>query len=229
MTKILFGLFAHPDDEAFGPAGTLIQEVKNGTELHLITFTTGENGTNPDAVIDLGAERYEEWKKAGNLIGATAMHHLGYTDGTLSNLTHIEAAASIEHIIRKTVDGRTPNSYEIEFISLDTNGMTGHIDHIVASRTACLVYERLRSTSFPVTRVRLACIPRRYAPAVSTDFVFMEPGRTEAEIDETVDARQYQAEIREVIACHVSQRNDGNNALKQRGDLLGIDTFVLYQ
>jgi hypothetical protein len=57
----------------------------------------------------------------------------------------------------------------------------------------------------------------------------MEPGRTEAEIDETVDARQYQAEIREVIACHVSQRNDGNNALKQRGDLLGIDTFVLYQ
>ena len=37
MKKIIFGIFAHPDDEAFGPSGTLLLETRSGTELHLIT------------------------------------------------------------------------------------------------------------------------------------------------------------------------------------------------
>ena len=77
MKKVIFGIFAHPDDEAFGPAGTLIQEVQNGSELHLITITAGEAGSNPDNYDDLGQIRLEEWRRSGELIGATTMTHLG--------------------------------------------------------------------------------------------------------------------------------------------------------
>ncbi|MFZ2494806.1 MAG: PIG-L family deacetylase [Candidatus Saccharimonadales bacterium] len=62
MKKVIFGIFAHPDDEAFGPAGTLIQEVQNGSEVHLITLTAGQAGSNPDNHEDPGAIRLKEWK-----------------------------------------------------------------------------------------------------------------------------------------------------------------------
>lgn len=44
MRKILLGIFAHPDDEALGPVGTLLREVRDGAELHLITLTAGQAG-----------------------------------------------------------------------------------------------------------------------------------------------------------------------------------------
>ena len=59
MQKILFGIFAHPDDEAFGPVAALLDEVEKGTELHLITLTGGENGTNPDNLDNLGEVRLQ--------------------------------------------------------------------------------------------------------------------------------------------------------------------------
>ncbi len=47
MTKHLFAVFAHPDDEAFGPSGTLLAETDAGTVLHLVLLTSGEHGINP--------------------------------------------------------------------------------------------------------------------------------------------------------------------------------------
>ena len=84
MKKIIFAIFAHPDDEAFGPSGALLKEVKDGNDLHLITFTNGDAGMNPDNARDLGAVRTQEWDKAGQLFGAKTMHLLGYEDGRLS-------------------------------------------------------------------------------------------------------------------------------------------------
>ena len=49
MKRVIFGIFAHPDDEAFGPSGTLLMETKAGTELHLITLTLGEAGITQTA------------------------------------------------------------------------------------------------------------------------------------------------------------------------------------
>lgn len=136
MQKILFGIFAHPDDEAFCVAATLLQEAQKGTELHLISLTdgNGKHSVNPDNVNNLGIVRLNEWRRAGELIGATRQHHLGYKDGTLSNDNHIEIAQQIEDLVKSVASERP--EVEIEFISLSLNGITGHIDHIVASRSA---------------------------------------------------------------------------------------------
>ena len=40
---------------------------------------------------------------------------------------------------------------EVEVITLDPNGLTGHIDHIVAARSASFVYFRLKADGVPVT------------------------------------------------------------------------------
>lgn len=224
MQKILFGIFAHPDDEAFGPVATLLKEVESGTELHLITLTAGENGTNPDNLPNLGEVRLQEWQAAGKLIGAASMTHLGYIDGTLNNLNHLEIAIKIAEIVNDTVADR--DDVEIEFMSLDLNGYTGHIDHIVASRSACLTFYRLRDSGLPMKRIRLACLTHEEVPGVNTGFVYMEPGKTLDEIDETIDGREYTEKIHEIMRCHHTQRNDYETVVKYKGENLGIDHFV---
>ncbi|HEU4830759.1 MAG TPA: PIG-L family deacetylase, partial [Candidatus Saccharimonadales bacterium] len=109
MKKIIFGIFAHPDDEAFGPAGTLLLETRAGTELHLVTLTAGDAGTNPDNHTDLGKVRLEEWRKAGQLIGASSMHSLKYKDGQLNNLSMIEVGHEIIDLVDKAID-KDPNT-----------------------------------------------------------------------------------------------------------------------
>lgn len=225
MQKILFGIFAHPDDEAFGPVGTLLYEVANGTELHLITLTGGENGSNPDNHPNLGDARLREWHAAGELIGASSMHHFGYVDGALNNLDHQEITHKIVDLTKQITANRHDST--IEFISFDLNGYTGHIDHIVATRSACLAFYRLRSDGLPMHRIRLACLTNNDVPAVNTQFVYMEQGRSPQEINETIDARQYSDKIHSVMQQHHTQRADYETVTSQKGDRLGIDYFMI--
>lgn len=227
MQKIIFGIFAHPDDEAFGPCGTLLTEIRSGAELHLITLTSGAgaHSMNPDNVSDLGKTRLEEWHASTELLGATSTHHLGYSDGTLGNNDHIEIAKQLEVIVRKTVEGR--DDISVEFITFDLNGLTGHIDHIVASRSACLAFYRLRKGLHSMKRIHLYCLPKEHYPAADTGFAFMEAGRTKAEIDEIVDARAFVDDIHAVMRCHRSQRVDCDSQIAKLGDDVALDHFIV--
>lgn len=226
MKKIIFGIFAHPDDEAFGPSGALLKEVKDGNNLHLITLTDGSAGTNPDAVTDLGKVRTEEWRQAGRLFGAKSMHLLGYEDGRLNNQVMIEAAEKISQIMMTTLEN-SQRDITVEIMSMDLNGVTGHIDHIVASRTACLVFYRMKAHDPRFSRLRLACYPASAFPTANTDWIYMEAGRRPDEIDEIIDGRAYQDELRAIVATHRTQRHDGENYLKWQGDNLGLCSFIV--
>jgi LmbE family N-acetylglucosaminyl deacetylase len=225
MKKLIFGIFAHPDDEAFGPSGTLLMETKAGTELHLITLTLGQSGTNPDNHPDLGTVRNKEWRKAGKLIGATSLHDLGYDDGCLCNSAMIGAAKKIEDIVEDICRDR--HDITIEFMSMDLNGISGHIDHIVAARASMLAFHRLKKQDKRITRIRLACIPDSYLPSENTEWLYMEAGRTKEDINEVVDARQHREEIIEIMRAHHTQRSDGESHIKQRSDTLGINYFIV--
>lgn len=224
MHKVIFGIFAHPDDEAFGLAGTLLVEKAAGNEVHLICATAGENGTNPDNVPDLGATRLAEWRSAGQLIGADSMHHLGYEDGRLSNSVYLEIADKIQRIIAPIITDRP--DVEIEFMSIDLNGITGHIDHIVIARVASYLFYRLKGSDSRITRLRLACAPKDRLPTHTCDWLYMEAGRTKQEIGERVDARVHLDTIREIIAAHHSQRTDSATHLKS-GDKVAINYFIV--
>lgn len=224
MKKIILGVFAHPDDEAFIVAGTLLKEVAAGSDLHLICLTDGAAGTNPDNVDDLGKVRLDEWRKAGQLLGAKSMHHLGYRDGLLNNSDMIEIGGKIETIIQ---DVSHDHEGEIECIAFDLNGLTGHIDHIVASRAATLAFYRLKANDSRFIRLRLACLPHELYPAPDTNWLYMEAGRRSGEIDETVDARDMRGKIIEVIRTHHSQRHDGETMIRTFGETLGMNYFIV--
>ena len=43
--KTLLVIFAHPDDESHGPAGTLSKYAHEGVQVHYLCATRGESGT----------------------------------------------------------------------------------------------------------------------------------------------------------------------------------------
>lgn len=226
MKKIIFGIFAHPDDEAFGPSGTILMETTSGNDVHLITLTLGDAGTNPDNVPDLGAIREQEWHEGGRLMGVKSMHFLDYKDGQLNNLAMLEIYDKLLTLVTDTVKDE-PDDVQIEFISMDTNGISGHIDHIVAGRSACYVFYKMKERDPRVTRIRLACIPKSYLSEPNTHWLYMDAGRDDSEIDEISDAREYHDEIIAIMRAHHSQRGDGETHIKNRGDQLGITHFIV--
>ncbi len=227
MGKIIFGIFAHPDDEAFCVAGTLLKEVSDGSEVHLVCLTDGDgqHSMNPDNVPSLGETRRKEWLEAGKLIGVTKQHHFEYADGQLCNDSHLEITKKIEDLVKNTIG--TQSDKQVEFLTLDTNGMTGHIDHIVASRSALLAYYRLKKDGFPVSRVRLACVTTDDTPDINTEFALREPGRTMTEIDETIDVRDRIDDIQKIMQAHHSQRSDANAWIEKFGDKIAINHFIV--
>lgn len=226
MKKILFAIFAHPDDESFGPSGTLLMETQAGTELHLILLTSGDSGMNPDNHSDLSNVRLEEWRTAGTLMGAQDMHYLGYKDGQMNNHSVIEIVERITDLITPVIMA-APADAQIDFITNDLNGITGHIDHIVAARAACQVFYQMKKDDERFQRIRLCCLSRKDAPRINVDWVYMEAGRTLEEIDETVDARHLRNEIITIIRTHHTQRHDGEYRIQQHGERLGIDHFIV--
>lgn len=224
MKKVIFGIFAHPDDEAFGPSGTLLMEKAAGNEVHLICATAGESGMNPDTVDNLAEVRLEEWRAAGRLIGADSLHHLGYQDGTLSNDHYHEIADRVDEIVHRTVEGR--NDITIEFITIDLNGITGHLDHICIARVAAYVYCNLKEQDSRVTRLRLACVSAEDFPDANCRWLYMERGRNAAEIAETVDAREHLETIIRIMKTHHTQRADCETLLAKLGDRVAINYFL---
>lgn len=225
MTKVIYGIFAHPDDEAFGPSGVMYDEVQRGAELHLLSLTLGGAGTNPDNEPNLSEIREQEWHASGRMIGASSQTYLGYHDGKLNNMDLITSGQQIYDIVAKRLETLGPKD-EIEFITSDLNGISGHIDHIVAARAACWAFYQLKAVDNRLTRVRMACIPATSMPTANTNWLYMEAGHPDSEIDEFIDLRQYNDQIRAIMECHQTQRADLAWHLKSRGDNLGLYYFI---
>jgi LmbE family N-acetylglucosaminyl deacetylase len=213
MRKILFGVFAHPDDEAFGPSATLMREVEAGTELHLVCATAGEGGANPDHCDNLGAVRLEEWRAAGEYIGAHRMYALGYADGHLSHHCYHALADRLEKHIREACSGLADT--ELCLMTFAANGITGHLDHIAISYITTFVYYRLKAE--PPQRVtvkELAYFGLSAEQKPQSDgkyFIYSPPGYPAAFTNRQVDVRPYVAKKYEAMRLHHSQRYDAEH------------------
>ncbi|MGE5664394.1 MAG: PIG-L deacetylase family protein, partial [Deltaproteobacteria bacterium] len=74
MTRRMLFLLAHPDDETFGPGGTIARYAGEGAEVTLVTATRGEAGMLGDPPVTdrahLGETRSAELRRAAAVLGA---------------------------------------------------------------------------------------------------------------------------------------------------------------
>ncbi len=223
MTRYLFGIFAHPDDAAFGPSGTLTMAARDGVEVHLVCATCGNAGVNPDGHKSLADIREAEEQAAAEIMGVKSCEMLRYDDGQLCNEKYLEIADRIIAHIKKTV---TDPTGEITLITFDPNGLSGHIDHIVMSQVTTYAYLKLRDEF--TMKLKYFCIPLSFAPEPNTDWIYMPEGRSQDEISEIIDVRSVRDQKIAAIKAHKTQVNDANYHLA-RGDELFDEHFMFFK
>lgn len=227
MKRVMIGIFAHPDDESFGPSGTLLKQVQDGTDVHLLLITDGEAGANPHNTPNLAQIRLDEWTKASQLIGATTTAAMHFPDGELSHSMHIAIGAALHAEMHRILE-RYSEPIELDIITFDQLGVTGHLDHIAASFSATHQFFSLKNdTPAGVTMGELwyFCLSEDHAPNKEWTDYYMPIGRDKHYINREVDVRDVLTQKIAIMDAHQSQTKDAETQ-KQLGDeLLGRECF----
>ena len=137
MKRSILLVFAHPDDESFGVAGTVARYTQQGVPVELICATRGEKGTRLDVPdnTDTGTAREAELRTAAAVMGIRRIHFLGYIDGELETANDDEVAGKVLSIMQE---------FQPEVvITFGSDGITGHPDHIAIGKAATRAFEML--------------------------------------------------------------------------------------
>lgn len=170
----LMTIFAHPDDETFGAAGTMARATANGHPVAIVSATRGEAGevAHPSLATPetLGQVREQELRNAAAAVGVDRVYFLDYLDGRLPEANVEEAVGRIVALIR----GFRPDVV----VTFPANGGYGHVDHMAIHRlTLAAIAAAARADRYPeqlasglaphrVRKVYYSAIPRERLQAM---------------------------------------------------------------
>ena len=127
--KRLLCVFAHPDDECYGPGGTIAGLALDGAEVFITTFTAGEAGTiGVSKSLDpaeLARRRRLELAGACDALGVSGHRVLGAPDRGVDT---VDADWAVEEILNDM--RRLRPQVVLTFHHL---GVSGHPDHIAVA------------------------------------------------------------------------------------------------
>lgn len=127
--KRLLCVFAHPDDECYGPGGTIAQSVLAGAEVFITTFTAGEAGTiGISKRLDreeLARRRREELAGACDELGVSGHRILEAPDRGVAT---VDSDWAVGEIVADIL--RVQPQVVLTFHHL---GVSGHPDHIAVA------------------------------------------------------------------------------------------------
>ena len=131
--RAILGVFAHPDDETSGCAGTFRRYAAEGVRVTVVTATRGEEGTlGTDGQSipreELGKVREREQREVARLLGVREVVYLDYVDKQVKDAPHQQLVDRVLGVM-----DRVQPDIAITFGPL---GISRHDDHIAVSRAA---------------------------------------------------------------------------------------------
>ncbi len=227
--NVLF-VFAHPDDETFLSAGTMLALKDTGSHVAVVSATRGEEGEIAEGVPatreSLGEFREGELRAAMEVLGVEDIRFLDYRDSGMDGTDTNNAA---DAFMRVPVDevGRRMLAVIDEFrpdlvIGFGPEGVYLHPDHIAAHKG---VFKALELTDREAGHHRpdallYATPPREWFVELGTiegnPFAEMPPeflakmGVPADELTHVVDVHAYKDRILEALMCHASQFGAGD-------------------
>jgi LmbE family N-acetylglucosaminyl deacetylase len=189
----LMAVFAHPDDETFGPGGTLARYAREGNEIRLITFTRGEAGSlGPARTLtprELGRLRTLELECAARALHVSSLRICDLPDKKLAGLPE-ETGVSV---IRQEIRAFRPDLV----LTFHIAGISGHPDHRTVARWC---FQAVRDKGGP--RLLGFGVSEEQARRVSFRELVPIP---EAELTHVIDVSPYLEHKLKAIHCHKSQ------------------------
>ncbi len=157
MTQTLLAVFAHPDDETFGPGGTLARYAAQGVAVHLICATRGEAGESDLDDLgdceDLACRREQELRCAAEILGLAEIHLLGYRDSGMAGSAanrHPQALVQADpDLVAGQVADLMRRLRPQVVLTFDPYGGYDHPDHIAMHRATIAAFERLPGDERP--------------------------------------------------------------------------------
>jgi LmbE family N-acetylglucosaminyl deacetylase len=138
----LLAVLAHPDDESFGPGGTLALYAQRGVAVHLVCATRGEVGqADPELLrghASLADLRETELRCASAILGLASVSFLDYRDSGMpgsadNNHPQALAAAPPTEVAGKIVRCIRETRPDV-VVTFDPIGGYRHPDHIAVQR-----------------------------------------------------------------------------------------------
>ena len=157
MQKTLLAIFAHPDDETFGPGGTLAKYAADGVAVHLVCATRGEAGESDisdlGACEDLACQREEELRCAAAVLGLQKVHLLEYRDSGMAGSPANQHPRALVQADPDVLSGQIADLIRHVrpqvVITFDPFGAYGHPDHIAMHRATVAAFHRLAEGERP--------------------------------------------------------------------------------
>jgi N-acetyl-1-D-myo-inositol-2-amino-2-deoxy-alpha-D-glucopyranoside deacetylase/mycothiol S-conjugate amidase len=156
--RTLMFVGAHPDDESFGPGGTLAKYAGDGVRVVYACATRGEaGGSDGDGAreqSELAERRWSELRCAAQALGISDVLHLGYRDSGMAGAPdndHPRAliAAPPEEVARDVVAVIRQVRPQV-IITFDPIGGYYHPDHIAMHHATALAFHQAgRADHFP--------------------------------------------------------------------------------
>jgi len=189
--RSLLAVVAHPDDEAYGPGGTLAYYADRGVDVYLACATRGEAGRrrgSPPFVSqgELGGVRARELHCSARILGVKSVFLLDLPDGGVAGFDPTEAALRLARVIRQTAPQ--------VLIAFGPGGsLSPHPDHVAVSQLADAALRTLAPSERP-RRIFHYLSPWQYSPA---DHPGIEPV--------VVDIGAYRLRRLQALKCHLTQ------------------------
>ena len=195
-TKVLLGVFAHPDDETVC-AGVLARAAAGGWEVKVIFATSGDAGEDVSGRklkgAALGQEREREGTSALVALGVKRPPiYLDFGDGTLAKMQ-----PQLTDRLMKELAGLKPDV----ILTFGPDGFTGHADHIAVGKATDEAAKKVSSSA----AVYHAVLGRQLKGWAKAAGAAVPQGTKLPENLMTVDVQQFQERRLAKLDCHKTQ------------------------
>lgn len=229
MNRRILAVFAHPDDESFGPGGTLAKYARQNTEIHLLCVTRGESGEIKRQKIldkfvqkgqgqkDIATIREKELLESAKVLGIEKVEFLNYLDGEISNNKYHEIAKKISSKIKL---------FKPEVIlTFENLGVSGHLDHIAVSLITTFVFTKQKIAK----KLYYYCIPKWRARLFHKYFIYFPEGYGEEQITTVIDCKNVWKVKTKAMRKHQSQIHDVEKILRKTNGYPKEEYFISFK